>query len=211
MHPRAAVLVLMFVSAVSAGAAAQTAYFPSGAFDDSASDQFLAGYYSNELKILGEPSLLKPTAGAPVETYRLLWLRTFDPPIAVRLEVKADGTGTVTTKMADGQAGFPNTSMKIVENVSRPVKREQVQAFLALIARTSFWSIATTEDPEDSMDIGEGGSEWVLEGVKGGKYHVVARWSPDVNRVGGCRAVEEIGMALAMDVAQLEIEKEKRY
>lgn len=208
MHPRAAVLVLVFVSAVSA--AAQSAYFPAGAFDDSASDQFLAGYYSTELKILGEPSLLKP-AGGEVETYRLLWLRTFDPPIAVRLEVKSDGTGTVTTKMADGQAGFPNTSRKIVENASRPVQREQVQAFLALIARTSFWSIATNEDPEDTIDVGQDGSEWVLEGAKGGIYHVVSRWSPDVNRVGGCRAVEQIGTALAMDVARLEIAKDKRY
>lgn len=210
MHPRAAVLVLVFVCAVSAGAAAQTAYFPTGTFDDSASDQFLAGYYSTELKMLGEPSLLKPAGGA-VEIYRLLWLRTFDQPIAVRLDVNPDGTGIVTTKMADGQGGFPNTSKKIVENVSRPVKREQVQAFLALIARTSFWSISTNEDPEDTMDIGQDGSEWVLEGAKGGKYHVVSRWSPDVNRVGGCRAVQEIGTALAMDVARLEIEKEKRY
>jgi hypothetical protein len=117
----------------------------------------------------------------------------------------------VTAKVADGQAGYPDTSTKVVEKRSRALTGEQTAAFLALINRTNFWGIATNIDSGDAMDVQTEGSEWVLEGAKGGKYHVVTRWSPDVNRMHGCKAIFDIGMSLAVDLAQLKIPKDKMY
>lgn len=218
MRHRLAILLLCFMPAVlyaQTGQSNQAAYFPSGSFDDSNADVFMADWYSHELEVLNEPPLVKEagqqSAGAAGEAYRFLWLRTFDAPIAIRLDVKADGTGMVTAKIANGQAGYPETSTKVVEKRSRPLTREQTGAFLALINRTNFWGIATNIDPGDAMDVQTDGSEWVLEGAKGGKYHVVARWSPDVNRMHGCKAIFDIGMSLAMDLAQLQIPKDKMY
>jgi hypothetical protein len=225
MRARLAILLLCFVPAAlyaqtgQSSQPAQSGYFPSGSFDDSNTDVFMADWYSHELRVLGEPPLSRESSGASpgsssdgvVESYRFLWLRTFDPPIVVRMDVKADGTGMVTAKVADGQAGFPDTSNRVVENRSRALTREQTAAFLALINRTNFWSIATNIDPGDAMDVQTDGSEWVLEGAKGGKYHVVARWSPDVNRMHGCKAIFDIGMSLAVDLAQLQIPKDKMY
>jgi hypothetical protein len=56
-----------------------------------------------------------------------------------------------------------------------------------------------------------GGSEWVLEGTKDGKYHVISRWSacdssgPDKN------AVCAIGRAFAFDLGHLDIPKDEVY
>ena len=225
MRARLAILLLCFVPAAlsaqsgQSGQPAQAGYFPSGSFDDSNADVFMADWYSHELRVLDEPPLSKLSSGgasgtsptAAAESYRFLWLRTFDPPVAIRLDVKADGTGTVTAKVADGQAGFPETSKKIVEKRSRALTREQTGAFLAQINRTKFWSLVTNIDPQDQMDTQTDGSEWVLEGVKGDTYHVVARWSPDVNRMHGCKAIFDLGMALAVDLAQLQIPKDKMY
>lgn len=219
MRQGLSILLLCFAPAALYAQTGQTGYFPSGSFDDSNTDVFMADWYSHELQVLNESPLVKessgqssePSPGAVVEAYRFLWLRTFDAPIAIRLEVNADGTGMVTAKVADGQAGYPNTSTKVVEKRSRPLTREQTAAFLALINRTNFWSISTNIDPGDAMDVQTEGSEWVLEGVKAGKYHVVARWSPDVNRMHGCKAIFDIGMALTVDLAQLQIPKDKMY
>ena len=219
MHARLAILLLCFMPMVLSAQLGQTAYFPSGSFDDSNTDVFMADWYSHELRVLDEPPLSRESSAASpgssssgvVESYRFLWLRTFDPPIAVRMDVKADGTGTVTTKVADGQAGFPETSKRVVEKRSRVLTREQTGAFLAQINRVNFWGIVTNIDPGDAMDVQTDGSEWVLEGVKGDKYHVVARWSPDVNRMHGCKAIFDLGMTLAVDLAQLKIPKDKMY
>lgn len=223
MRARLVILLLSFVPAAlyaqQSGQSAPAGYFPSGSFDDSNTDVFMADWYSHELRVLDEPPLSTLSSGASpgsssgsaVESYRFLWLRTFDPPVAIRLDVKTDGTGTVTAKVADGQAGFPDTSKKVVEKRSRALTREQTGAFLAQIHRTNFWGIATNIDPGDAMDVQTDGSEWVLEGVKGDQYHVVARWSPDVNRMHGCKAIFDLGMALAVDLAQLKIPKDKMY
>jgi hypothetical protein len=213
-----AILLLCFIPAAlyaQTGQSTQAGYFPSGSFDDSNADVFMADWYSHELQVLNEQPLAQQSSGQPsggaVEAYRFLWLRTFDAPIAIRLEVKADGTGMVTAKIANGQGGYPETSTKVVEKRSRALTREQTAAFLALINRTNFWGIVTNIDSADTMDVQTEGSEWVLEGAKGGKYHVVARWSPDVNRMHGCKAIFDIGMSLAVDLAQLQIPKDKMY
>ena len=49
------------------------------------------------------------------------------------------------------------------------------------------------------------GSQWIIEGIKKGKYHVVDRWSPAKG------AVHDLGLAFALGLAQLRIPKDQLY
>lgn len=201
MRIRLAILLLL----LPVGLLAQTGYFPERIFDDPSG---LSGWYPYELRVLGEPSLFEPSQNTSIESYRFLWLRTFDPPIAVRLDVNADGTGIVTTKIGEGEAGFPYTSKKIAEIDRRELTRNQVEGFVTRVDKVGFWSIATNENPGN---VRADGSEWVIEAARDGHYQVVARWSPMSNSSPGSKAVLELGKMLAIDLAQLKIAKDKMY
>ena len=171
----------------------QETYFPMKALgDDSSGDQFKAKWYSQELKLLEEPSLLKQSKNPSCESNRFLWLRSFHHPVAIRLDMRADGIGVLTTKVASGAGGF--RPGHLVENTSRPLTREQTQAFLTRLLRVSFWSLPSHVNDETGTDW----SQWVIEGVRGGKYHLADRWSPDSG------PVRELGINLAVGLAHMK-------
>jgi hypothetical protein len=205
LSPIIALLFFLLLAAV-----AQQTYFPKKAFggSDARSDELLAGWFSHELKVLKEPSLLELAKDGHSESYRFLWLRTFHHPIAVRLDVKPDGTGNLTTKVGSGHAGFPRTGGQVVENVSRSLTHEQTGAFLAKVDELRFWSVPSHIQGDQT---GTDGSEWIIEGAKAGKYHVAARWSPDSPPPPNKRAVRELGLALAIELAQMNIPEDEIY
>ena len=43
------------------------------------------------LQLLGEPCLFQLRSDPKAEVYRFLWMRTFNPPVSVRLEIQAAG------------------------------------------------------------------------------------------------------------------------
>ncbi len=201
---RSALLVVSWLLAFgTVDSIAQDKYFPKNALSyDSQSDQRKADWYSHELRVLEEPSLLKLADDTSLESYRFLWLRTFHHPVAIRLDVKADGTGTLTTKIANVEAGFPRAKpAHLLDNASRQLTLERTQEFLAQVKRASFWSLPSHVDDQTGTD----GSQWIIEGVKGGKYHVVDRWSPNEG------AVRELGLALALRIGQMKIQKGEIY
>src|ERR1035437_7573400 len=77
-------------------ATGQNSYFPPRAFDEVArNSNFMASWYSAELKILGEASYLGLSKNPAARSYRFTWLRTFNQPIAVRLDVLEDGSAVL--------------------------------------------------------------------------------------------------------------------
>ena len=62
---------------------------------------------------------------------------------------------------------------------------ENIDKFLKLINETDFWNLRTNNE-----DVGMDGAQWIIEGVSGGNYHLVERWSPEEGEV------REIGMEL---------------
>jgi hypothetical protein len=179
---------------------AQQTYFPLNALGiDSWADQFKAKWYSQELKVLEEPSLLEQSKTPSCESYRFLWLRSFHHPVVIRLDIRADGIGVLTTKVASGTGGFKPGHL--VENTSRPLTREQTQAFLGRLERVSFWSLPSHVDDQNGTD----GSQWVIEGVREGKYHLADRWSPDNG------PVRELGINLAVGLANMKVPKDELY
>jgi len=72
-------------------------YFPEGVFDDEKqANDSIVDQYSRYLKALQEPSLWETSKRTKGPVYRFLWLRSFDHPIVVRLNVNGDGTGTLS-------------------------------------------------------------------------------------------------------------------
>ena len=108
------------------------------------------------------------------EAYRLLWLRSFDPPIAVRITRK-DRVYSLTAVALSQQrsAGFPRS---ITEQVFRHLSPGKWDQSVQLIDQSQFCSLPTLDilNRISSVD----GATWILEGQRDGSYHVVTRSSP---------------------------------
>jgi hypothetical protein len=118
-----------------------------------------------------EPSLSEASRDNSLVAYRFLWLRTFHGPIAIRLIIHVDGTGTLTGKMTNGKGGYNAGNLTL--NESHDLTKAQIAEFLGLLRTAAFWSLPS-EDETGGLD----GAQWVLEGAEKGRYHIVDRWSP---------------------------------
>lgn len=177
----------------------QDSYFPSGALSDyDRVDSFKARWYSDQLRALEEPSLLQEANRPSQQSYRFVWLRTFHHPVAVRLGIMSDGTGKLTVKIANGAGGYKPG--KLIENTTAALTQKQTDKFLEQVRDVGFWELPSFEKTS-----GCDGAEWIIEGVKDGKYHVVDRWTPSKG------PIRELGMTLAFDFAQLKIPKDELY
>lgn len=193
-------LIAFFMTSTAWPMIPQEAYFPEDVLaDNSWKSHFKTDWYSRELRVLEEPSLFGMAKNYPSESYRFLWIRTFHHPIAIRLEIRADGVGILTIKVASGTGGF--APGHLVENASRPLSLEQTRAFLALTNKTGIWLLPGNDTSDSGLD----GSQWIIEGVKKGENHVVDRWSPDEGPV--C----QLGLTLAIGLANMNFSKNELY
>ena len=173
-----------------------------GYFPDGTLTAWEVESYVGHLHAMDEPSLLPLQRQLFSHAYRFLWLRSFDDPIAVRVELRPDRTARLVAKVL-------RRSDEGVRVVTADVRRPEVEALLHLLAQTRFWALPT-HAPE--IDPGSGmmaikfdGSNWILEGTWGGRYHVVDRWSGDMSA--GYRAA-----CLAMlDLSGVQIRPEEIY
>ena len=164
----------------ASGPAEAPDYFPPGAFEPAADDDaFVVAWYSKHLRALREPSVAA-LAGTQGHAYRFLWLRTFDAPIAVRIDVAPDGSGTLTVKVTSGRGGYePGT---LVTDQRRAMPRAEVRQFLSRLNTARFWTLPTREpeiEEDGSITVKADGAQWILEGVRRGRYHVVDRLGPE--------------------------------
>ena len=169
------------------GITAQDKYFPAGSFNDSPRiDQFTSEWYSKQLSALEEPSLLASASARKGESYRFLWLRTFHQPIAIRIDVNADGTSQLTEKMGAGGSDPGH----LVLNKAFTLTKEQTDSFLGTVKENNLWKLPTTQ-----RDQGLDGAQWIIELSKDGTYHIVERFSPEDGpiRTTGTMMVHKLG------------------
>jgi hypothetical protein len=148
-------------------------FFPAGVLEPSRSDLdvFVRASYSKHLRVMGEPSLsCGPTAGG--DTYRFVWLRTFHRPIAVRVNHDSNGTRLVAVELT-GLGGYDPGS--IAARVEKSLSETDWRLLTAALSNTSFWSMPTRPA---KPTLGADGSQWIMEGRRGGEYHIVDRWTP---------------------------------
>jgi len=162
-------------------------------------DELKNGWYSRNLEALHKPAFFKIADDSSKECYRFLWLRSFNHPVSVRLCREGSDKWKLTTKVAAGAAGFRPGS--IILDESRELYSREVEPFLSRVDTLGFWSAPNPVNDQTGTD----GSQWVIEGVKGGKYYIVDRWSPKDG------IARELGWYLVFNLAHLEVTKEDVY
>ena len=169
---------------------AQVRYFP---------PDFPVNWYGKHLSALKEPSLWKSSKNQRTQSYRFLWLRTFNHPIAIRIDVNVDGTSLLTTKMTSGAGGYePGT---LIQNDTATLTREETNRFLGQIEGHNFWRMPSIEETAGGPD----GAHWIIEGVRDGTYHVVDRWSPEVGEI------RSLGLFMVNDLAKMKLAAKEVY
>lgn len=178
-------------------------FFPPGAFapDNVNEDSIRSKWYSEHLTALKEPSLFESKQDGAAQSYRFLWLRTFNHPVAVRVLIHADGSGTLVTKMADGMGGYEPGNL--IVDKTEPLPADRVKKFSEELQHLGYWTLPGL--PGRETIVGADGSRWVIEGIRHGTYHLVDRWSPQDG------PVRELGLYFLRDLSGVSLKDEKIY
>lgn len=175
-------------------------YFPPGVFADGGQDaDFRARWYGETLRAMTEPSLSEVVSAGKPPTFRFTWLRSFHDPIAARVTVRGNGTGTLTVKMADGQGG--RRPSKPMLGFVKEMSADEIRRVLRLIEEMDFWKMPAEPGGPPYPD----GASWILEACVGGRYHVIDRQSPPNG------PLRELGLYLVLALAKLDIPADAIY
>ncbi|HMJ07490.1 MAG TPA: hypothetical protein VK468_00700, partial [Pyrinomonadaceae bacterium] len=149
-------------------------YFPVGAFNEGweHSDSGANNWYGRFLKVMGEKPLLRSSNDDADEVYRFLWLRTFHHPVSVRIERSRSSFRIIAVELS-GAGGYEPGRISRTDH--HEVYEEDWCEFMSRLEAASFWSQRTTVEGDGGND----GSQWMLEGIRRNRYHVVDRWSPN--------------------------------
>lgn len=147
-------------------------YFPKNTWKRfESADTSMNDWYRKYLKAMDEKSLLDVSDNNK-EVYRFLWLRSFHHPIFVRIE-RTSNSIQLFSKELDGAGGYEPG--KVFRKVSKTLDVAQWNEFLGLLEESEYWQMPTEENRELLV---ADGSQWILEGVKDNRYHIVDRWTP---------------------------------
>lgn len=124
-------------------------------------------WYSKQLAALGEQNLKSYH-----HAYRFTYIPSFSAPFTVRIEIADEGTSDLTFTCSDDVIS-PNGG-DIFKTFQVVLDNGQTNKLLAAMQDSGFWDMPTKDER-----IGLDGSEWIIEGVKDGTYHIVNRWTPE--------------------------------
>ncbi len=156
-------VVMVLAIGLLCGCATKTRYFPPGA----------ESWYAAYLEAMGEPSLYQQRSSKTTEQYRFVCLSTGLKPVAVRAQRNESAT-TMRVVRLSGASGYEPGHVEYDRTFN--IQADKWEELLARISRAQFWSTPTKENYSSGYD----GSRWVLEGQGHGKYHVVDRWTPEL-------------------------------
>ena len=149
---------------------AQTDYFPTVALSESSwSAQFRNDWYSSQLKAMNELTLA--ALKNEDESYRFVWLRTFHAPIAIHVW-RTRTRHFISVKRLNGRGGYEPGTVDLYW--ARPLSENEWDGFMMHLEHSEYW-LLPTENDRMLTD----GAQWIMEGYREGRYHVVDRQSPD--------------------------------
>jgi hypothetical protein len=149
---------------------AQTQFFAPAALSESAgSARFLNGWYSRQLEAMNE----RPLAAlqSEDESYRFLWLRTFHKPVAIHVW-RAGERHFIIVKRLNGRGGDDPGGFDLYW--AHSLSADEWNAFMLHLEHAEYW-LMPTEEERMLFD----GAQWIMEGYREGRYHVVDRKTPD--------------------------------
>ncbi len=132
-------------------------------------DGFSNAWYSKYLEAMNEPAFFSLEGHG--ESYRFLWLRSFDHPITIRIWQIGQEKTMVVKELDDIGGNLP--AGKLILDQRRQLREDEWGKFLSLLNDASFWQLQTRTDK-----LVRDGASWIIEGRKDGKTHLVDRWSP---------------------------------
>jgi hypothetical protein len=175
----------MALALAAAAHAAGPDYFPKSFFEPSVScpgtsnkvvviNEVESGWYPKHWQAAGEPSLyaqsLSP-APSVAKTWRFTWLRSFHPPVMVRIDVGPDGRMHLTAKQLSGAGGY--APGRIAKQVHRDLTQDEQSKLVAMLDRTRVLDL-----PPIDCQLGMDGARWIFEASEAGSYRYVNQWSP---------------------------------
>jgi len=141
--------------------------------------------FSDVLTAMEEPEMCRAIT-ADWESYRFLWLRSFDNPVLIHLAFRNTEVPFLRykelTRSEHSDIGrlTENRDVDLNELLLEELGDEElVEAVLDGFRRRAqehFWSLSYRVD---DGTIGVDGASWIIEGTKDGRCHVVTRWSPE--------------------------------
>lgn len=131
-------------------------------------------WFSRDLYALKEKPLWPPSPESD-QTYRVTVFPAFTVPRSVTLTLMPDGTGEVRFRTTD------RARYHLTTNTTLTISSQQVTDFANTLNRAQFW-----EQPTNATQAGYNfdGAEFILEGVRDGRYHIVVRWCPGKSAFG---------------------------
>ena len=135
---------------------------------------FENGWFTTHLRAAKEPSLYllsKSKPKAQPQVVRFTWLRSFHPPVIIRVVADQPTQWRLIGKELSGTGGYKPGVIR--QSVVRTLTRREAADLQVLLSRAKPF----TEEPGDCV-IGVDGAEWIIEGVDQSGYHFIKRWSP---------------------------------
>lgn len=161
-------------------------FIPRGLLQPARYDSFAGRWYTSALAAFVETALPATLPRATDQAYRFLWLRSFDPPIVVRA-ARHDGVTFVITRIgaenADNDGELPRRDSAFLSSTAW-------DTLIGTLDKERFWTAAHSDTTGPGID----GAQWVIEGVRDGRYTIVDRWSP--RDTGQAAFVRRIGLTL---------------
>ena len=141
-------------------------------------------WYGKHLAAMREtPLCVRP--GLHAEIYRLTWLPSFNHSVVVRVE-RDSGNYWLEARSETGAGGYgPGI---LAHDSIMALTPNDLSVLSDFLYRSNFWNLPTI--PARPV-IGADGSQWILEGLAGNRYHVVDRWSPQPD--GGDSSYRKLG------------------
>ena len=154
---------------VLTGASLDGPYFPVKIKPgDEGVSKFEADWYGKSLEQMKEPQLPILSKQIDAEAYRILILPTWGNSVAVRVQ-KHGQLYSLSARRLSGQAGYDPGGLAEAKDLE--LGAEDSKTLDGLIQNLDFFQMPTTDSVR-----GFDGDEWILEGVRNGKYRVVQRW-----------------------------------
>ena len=147
----------------------QTAYFPLSGLSATVFGS-RCEWYSRRLKAMNELPLT--ALEKEDESYRFLWLRTFHKPVVIHVW-RTGYRHFIVVKRLNGRGGYDPGTFDLYW--ARSLSENDWDAFMMHLEHAEFWLMPTPNPGMMAMD----GAQWIMEGYREGRYHVVDRQSPE--------------------------------
>lgn len=160
----------------AANAVTDEPFFPKGVFNekDQEPNEIPANLIARDLKAMGEPSLWKLSEGdEDVTVYRLLWMPSFHPAVAVRI-VRSHGSYVLRAVELDRKDEEKPGKISVKKEIT--LNEEQWTWLQVYLERAEYWRMRTVVNEPDFAD----GAWLMCEGVRAGRYHAVFREDADL-------------------------------